>query len=232
MTQAHAHALEPGKEARRIGWFRWVRAASVLVGGALLLGAALAIREGVQPDADSSRPLASAAANLQIANLTTELDAVKGTLAVNELKLDRLTMIAQYSTLYQIPHDVAAQIYDAALAEGIHPSLGYQLVKVESRFKARARSSTGALGYAQVTRRTARAYAPNITERELFDPEINLRIGFRILKTLLAQFDHDLELALRAYNLGPAGGVLSLSDTAAAAIGANYAGKVMRGVKK
>src|SRR5262245_28781472 len=101
MIQAQAHALEPGKATRRIGLVRLVRAAAVLAGGTLLLGAALAIREGV-PGTDA-QPLASAAANLQIAHLTTELDQVKGNLVVNELKLDRLTRIAQYSTVYQIP---------------------------------------------------------------------------------------------------------------------------------
>jgi soluble lytic murein transglycosylase-like protein len=207
----------------------WIRTALMLLGAALLLGAAFSIRDVVR--ADASRPLASAAANLQIAKLTAELDAVKGNLVVDELKLERLGKVAHYSTLYQIPHDIAARVYDAALAEGIHPSLGYQLVKVESQFKPRARSATGALGLTQVLPRTAKWYQPNISERELLDPDVNLRVGFRILKRLLAQFDHDLELALRAYNLGPTGAVLSLSDTAAAAIGAAYAHKVMRGVK-
>jgi soluble lytic murein transglycosylase-like protein len=225
----HAHVLKPRKEPDRLSLAGWLRTSVVLIGGALLLGAGLA-RQGLQ--ADSARPLASAAANLQIANLTAELDAVKGNLVVNDLKLERLTKVAEYSTVYQLPHDVAARIYDAALAEGIHPSIGYQLVKVESQFKPRARSPSGALGYTQVLLRTARGVQPGITERQLLDPDQNLRMGFRILKTLLVQFEHDLELALRAYNLGPTGAVLSLSDTTTAAIGASYAGKVMRGIKR
>ena len=40
-----------------------------------------------------------------------------------------------------IPADLAAAIYDIALSEGIDPALGFQLVKVESSFKATARSS-------------------------------------------------------------------------------------------
>jgi soluble lytic murein transglycosylase-like protein len=194
------------------------------------LGAIFAVRDGV--GADGRKPLASTAANLEIARLKAELDRVKGSLVVNELKLDRMGKVAQYSRLYQIPDDVAGRIFDAAVAEGIHPTLGYQLVKVESQFKPNARSSSGALGYTQVLPATARTYDPSITDKALLDPDLNLRLGFRILKRLLGQFDRDLELALRAYNLGPTGAIQSLTDTATAAIGAAYAGKVMRGVKR
>jgi soluble lytic murein transglycosylase-like protein len=41
------------------------------------------------------------------------------------------------------------------------------------------------------------------TEERLHDPEINLRIGFRFLKDLIARFDGDLRVALLAYNRGP-----------------------------
>ena len=42
-----------------------------------------------------------------------------------------------------------------------------------------------------------------MTVRDLYDRETNLRIGFRFLRDLLEQFDHDMELALVAYNRGP-----------------------------
>jgi soluble lytic murein transglycosylase-like protein len=210
---------------------RRLELAHVLVVGALLVGAGIVAKTaraaGVRPE-----PLASTAANLQIARLMAELDAAKGRLAVNDLRLDRLSKVGQYSTLYQIPNDVAARIYDAALAQGIHPSLGFQLVKVESRFKPYARSARGALGYTQVRIATAKAHDPSITERDLLNPDINLRVGFGILKRLLSQFDHDLEMALRAYNLGPTGAVLALVDTTDAAGGADYAARVLRGIRR
>jgi soluble lytic murein transglycosylase-like protein len=40
--------------------------------------------------------------------------------------------------------------------------------------------------------------------QKLFDPATNLRIGTRYLRDLLRLFDHDLELALAAYNAGEA----------------------------
>ena len=110
------------------------------------------------------------------------------------------------SSKYQIPADLAASIYDIALSEGIDPALGFQLVKIESNFKEDARSSMGALGYTQVQMTTARFYEPELTEKELFERETNLRIGFRFLNDLLEQFDHDTHLALLAYNRGPTQG--------------------------
>jgi soluble lytic murein transglycosylase-like protein len=158
------------------------------------------------------------------------LERVRGDLAVKDLKLDRLTTVSQYSAAYHIPADVAGQIYDAALAEGIHPSLGYQLVKVESGFQARAKSSAGALGYTQIQLRTARSLDSTVTEQRLLGSETNLRLGFRWLKRLLGQFDHDLELALRAYNLGPTGALTALSDTASEDVGGAYARAVISGL--
>ena len=76
-------------------------------------------------------------------------------------------------------------------------------MKVESSFKATARSSRDAHGYTQLQLPTARYYDRDLTVRDLYDRETNLRIGFRFLRDLLEQFDHDMQLALVAYNRGP-----------------------------
>ena len=47
-------------------------------------------------------------------------------------------------------------------------------------------------------------YDADVTVSRLFERETNLRIGFRFLRDLLEQFDHDMGLALVAYNRGPA----------------------------
>jgi soluble lytic murein transglycosylase-like protein len=62
------------------------------------------------------------------------------------VQLDRANAIMSSSAKYQIPADLAADIYDIALSEGIDPALGFQLVKIESNFQASARSNMGALG--------------------------------------------------------------------------------------
>jgi soluble lytic murein transglycosylase-like protein len=60
-----------------------------------------------------------------------------------------------------------------------------------------------AFGYTQLQLPTARFYHPDVTASQLFDRETNLRIGFRFLRDLLEQFDHDMQVALVAYNRGP-----------------------------
>jgi soluble lytic murein transglycosylase-like protein len=138
--------------------------------------------------------------------------------------------VAQYSSLYDVPADLAGAIYDNAVAEGIHPSLGFQLVKVESGFKPNARSNRGAIGYTQLRIKTARGYDPKLTEQDLANRDTNLRIGFRFLKDLLGQFDEDLHMALVAYNRGPSRVVEMMTRGEDPANG--YAEVVLRGLKK
>ena len=209
---------------------RMIRTAVHFLAGGLLVGAGLGVSRGLVADREPRD--AGREANAEISRLTSELTDAMGRLTVTELKLDRLTAVAQYSTAYRIPANLAGRIYDAALAEGLHPSLGFQLVKVESGFRSQARSSRNALGYTQVRIKTAREIDSTISERDLLDPDTNLRIGFRILRRLLRQFDHDLDLALRAYNLGPTGAVMSLMDSTADARAAVYSGNVMKGVRR
>jgi hypothetical protein len=139
----------------------------------------------------------------RLGSLGQQLDAAHGEVALAELQLDRANAIMANSSRYQIPADLAASIYDVALSEGIDPALGYQLVKIESNFKSDAHSSMGALGYTQVQLATARFYEPNVTEKDLLERDMNLRIGFRFLSDMLGKFDRDTQLALLAYNRGP-----------------------------
>lgn len=202
--------------------------AGLLLAGGLLVGIGQGASDRLAADRVSARP--SVEANLEISRLNSTLDELRGRLVVSDLKIERMNAVAQYSAAYRIPADLSASIYDAALAEGLHPSLGYQLVKVESGFRSRARSSRNALGLTQVRIATAREVEPAVTERQLLLTDTNLRIGFRVLRRRLGQFNHDLELALRAYNLGPTGALASLVDTTSTQ-GADYAGRIIDGVK-
>jgi soluble lytic murein transglycosylase-like protein len=139
----------------------------------------------------------------QVGSLSDEVAAAQGETAVVRLQLDRANRVLAYSTQYQIPADLAAAIYDIALSEGIDPSLGFRLVKIESDFKRTARSPAGALGYTQLQLATARFYDSGLTEEKLLDRDTNLRLGFRFLKDLMGQFDNNMHLALLAYNRGP-----------------------------
>jgi soluble lytic murein transglycosylase-like protein len=126
-----------------------------------------------------------------------------GSLESTRAQLTRATDVLKYASRYQISGALSAAIYDAAVAEGIHPAIAFQVVKVESRFRREARSPRGALGYTQLRLATARGYDPSLTATDLLDPDTNLRLGFRFLRDLLRRFDGDLPLALVAYNRGP-----------------------------
>jgi soluble lytic murein transglycosylase-like protein len=153
----------------------------------------------IRPDA------ASSIVARRIGGLADQLATATGERDLLKIQLDRANAILASSAKYQIPADLAASIYDIALSEGIDPALGFQLVKIESDFKATAHSSAGAIGYTQLQVATARFYEPGVTERALMtDREMNLRVGFRFLNDLLTKFDRDTHLALLAYNRGPA----------------------------
>lgn len=131
------------------------------------------------------------------------LQARQGELALVRLELDRLLEIMEYSRRYTIPADLAEAINDIALAEGIAPSVAFQLVRVESGFYRRAISPVGAVGLAQLMPPTAFELDPGLQYADLFDRDTNLRLGFRYLRQMIDRYDGDLRLALLAYNRGP-----------------------------
>lgn len=175
-------------------------------GGLILLGALLVSSIGGwahRAAADEQAPPSAAAALDEYRSLSQQLEAARGELAVARLQLGRADAVIDYSGKYLIPADLAADVYDIALAEGIEPGLGLALVKVESHFDPRAHSSAGAIGLTQILPSTARLYEPGITIAQLYDRDTNLRLGFRYLHDLLDHYGNDLERALLAYNRGP-----------------------------
>ncbi|HEU4763007.1 MAG TPA: transglycosylase SLT domain-containing protein [Gemmatimonadales bacterium] len=178
----------------------WLRGAGILA-AALLVSVLAGTLHG--PDAAEARGPVVLAGGAQLQGLERQLAATQSELDVQRLKNTRAEAIERYSAAYQIPADLAAAIYDNALSAGIDPGVGFQLVKVESEFKANARSSAGALGYTQLQLATARGYEPWVDQAALFDRGTNLRIGFRFLKDLIRQYHGDVHLALLAYNRGP-----------------------------
>lgn len=117
--------------------------------------------------------------------------------------LSRWHHIFSYSAKYRIKPELARRIYDAAITAGIEPELGFRLVRVESVFDPKAISPVGAIGLTQLMPATARFFEPGVTREQLLDPDINLRIGFRYLRTLIRDYKGDLKLALLVYNRGP-----------------------------
>ena len=136
-------------------------------------------------------------------SLSAQLDSTRGELDLARMQLDRANKIIGYSTQYRIRADLATSILDVASAEGIDPELAFRLVKLESDFNPRATSPVGAIGLTQVMPATARYYVKGITAEGLYDPNTNLRVGFRYLRGLVKEYKNDMNLALLVYNRGP-----------------------------
>jgi soluble lytic murein transglycosylase-like protein len=104
---------------------------------------------------------------------------------------------------YDVPRELAEDIYDLAVQEGVDPDVAFGLVRAESSFKNTATSHVGAVGLTQLMPRTAAWIQPGVTVRDLRDQRTNLQIGFKYLNDLMAKYDGNTHLALLAYNRGP-----------------------------
>jgi len=179
----------------------------LMVRGGLLMAGVVALGglAGVAKRARASDPAGVTGDMYRVERreLWDSLQAVSGELAVARLQLERAQAVIEYSAQYHIPADLSAAIYDIALSEGVSPSIGFRLVQVESGFDAHAVSHVGAIGYTQLMPATAQFYMAGVTKKDLYERDINLRIGFRFLRELMDRFDHDMHYALLAYNRGP-----------------------------
>jgi soluble lytic murein transglycosylase len=93
-----------------------------------------------------------------------------------------------------------AQHYD------LEPALLAAVIYQESKFKADAKSSSGAIGLMQLLPTTAEGIAVHtggtaFRVDDLYDPEINIRYGAWYLHHLMQKYG-DEETALAAYNAG------------------------------
>ena len=96
----------------------------------------------------------------------------------------------------------------------VEPSIIRALISAESNWDVHAISDKGAIGLMQLMPATARDMDIN----NPFDPEQNIEGGTRYLRMLLDRFNGNMELAVAAYNAGPAaversGGIPSFSET-------------------
>ncbi|MCX7894343.1 MAG: lytic transglycosylase domain-containing protein [Thermoanaerobaculum sp.] len=101
-------------------------------------------------------------------------------------------LLAQY-----LPLPYRAELEAAAGAQQIPPWLLAALVRQESAFNPRARSTKGALGLAQLLPATA-----GLPPAVLLEPAANLRAGAAHLRALLNRYGGAWEPALAAYNAG------------------------------
>ena len=89
-------------------------------------------------------------------------------------------------------------IENAAISASVEPDLLRAVIVVESGFNSRAVSKRGAMGLMQLMPATATRFGVS----HPYDPRENVHAGAKYLKFLMDRFDHDMRLALAAYNAG------------------------------
>ena len=89
----------------------------------------------------------------------------------------------------------------------VNPAMISAIIFVESRFNPKAKSHKGALGLMQIMPETGSWVAGKLlwkdfSERDLLDPDKNLKVGIWYLAYLKRQYNHNDYLALASYNAG------------------------------
>lgn len=104
---------------------------------------------------------------------------------------------------YPISNSVIIEKY--ANEFGIDSNLVRAVIKVESGYNTLARSKKGAVGLMQIMPETAKwiagEFGEDFSDKELFNPEINIKYGCFYLKYLFIKYDN-LDKVLFAYNAG------------------------------
>jgi soluble lytic murein transglycosylase-like protein len=199
LFQWETRHFSPWRRALVAWWRRSRRSLGTAAAGIVLFGLGAAfVMEPPDPRAPAAEPL-----EVRLQRTENALRARQGELELAHLELRRLQAIIQQAQAYRIPPDLATSIYDIAITEGVDPALAFSLVRVESEFTGRAVSSAGAVGLTQVMPSTAFWLQPGLSYADLFEPDTNLRLGFRYLRMMMEQYRGDVHLALLAYNRGP-----------------------------
>jgi len=116
------------------------------------------------------------------------------------------TMPREYwERLFPLPY--SKQLKRRAAPHKLDPYLVAGLIRQESEFNATAKSRAGALGLMQLMPATGRGLARQlgiggISNRQLYNPDLSLRLGTFHFKKVLERFQHRLEYTLAGYNAG------------------------------
>lgn len=119
-----------------------------------------------------------------------------------EMGLKNYILQAKYPIRYQNFVETYAEEF------GLDVALVYAVILTESKFDTYAESHVGAKGLMQLTDETGQECARKLgmmdfTPEDLFDPDVNIRMGCYYLKRLIRDYGGITETAIAAYNGGP-----------------------------
>jgi len=102
----------------------------------------------------------------------------------------------------EYPPAYPVAVLASAKRESLSAALLWAIMRQESAYQRAARSKAGALGLLQLLPSTAsRLNGSQVTEAALTEPDLNVRLGARYLRGLVAEFG-DPRAAMAAYNAG------------------------------
>ena len=108
-----------------------------------------------------------------------------------------------YMRRYKIPYEYLQLVLSECATREVDPDFIIRLMYVESGYDKNARSAKYAYGLMQLLYPTACEVDPSLESYyQLFDPEVNVRIGVAYFKMLLLRYGGDYQLAAIAYNRG------------------------------
>lgn len=206
-----------------------VRFREPLIGLTLAGVAAPLVNAGINPET-TKKASAKAAGTAESAEAAADRnleEEVGDYWADSEEDVLRAHTVEGAVTRWGITDDLAEKIYDYAVKHDIEPDIAYGLVFTESTFQERAVSHVGARGLTQVMPRTAQWLDPTVSSADLFDPDVNLDLGFSYLRQMIDKYDGNVENALTAYNRGP--GTVDRILNRGGNPDNGYAGKVLAG---
>lgn len=102
----------------------------------------------------------------------------------------------RFATPYQDIVRPNADLHDISLA------WAYGIMRRESAYAHDVKSSAGAMGLMQLMPKTAKALAPIQQLRDVYQPELNVQLGTKLLGQLKKEFNGNLVLATASYNAG------------------------------